>query len=62
MPLNGGHSNFSGPSKDARNKAGLTLTPEQEQQLGKASRLHFGDARYLRGAAIDCLVHPEVAQ
>lgn len=60
VPMNGGHVAFSGPSKDDCLKAGLNLTPDQETQLAKASRLHFGSP-YIVGAAIDSLAHPDGA-
>ncbi|MDP2874621.1 MAG: alpha/beta hydrolase [Holophaga sp.] len=58
VPFNGGHWNFYGPGKEERTQVGLNLNAEQEAQLGKANRLHFGDAALLGGAAVDCLINP----
>jgi len=58
VPMNGGHVAFSGPSKDEYLRVGLKLTPDQEAQLARANRLHFGSP-YIVGAAIDSLVHPD---
>ncbi len=58
VPLPQGHSQFSGPSNDELNRAGLVLSADQNARLQRANGLHFGSF-YLVGAAIDCLVHPE---
>lgn len=55
VPMNAGHWSFTGPSPDSRKRAGLELTPTQEQQLDRAMKLDFGSA-YIIEAAVVCLL------
>jgi len=55
-PFSGGHGSFRGPSASELAQAGLTLTADQEGQLKKAMRLHFGSAGLLWSGAIACLL------
>lgn len=55
VPMNGGHWNFHGPTKELLDRAGLTLDAQQRAQLEKADQLQFGSAYALFGSAIGAL-------
>jgi len=56
--MNAGHWSFSGPSPNSRKRAGLELTPTQEQQLDRAMKLDFGSG-FIIEAALACLIEEQ---
>jgi len=61
VPLNSGHWNFTGPSPESCQRAGLTLTPDQENRLRCAMELDYGSGCIVE-AAIEGLLAPKASR